>query len=81
MDAQDNLINLLLFGKKAVILHRPHLMDPKLKTASITFQKADGWFSRYAFLIGRNCAIEIVRFNPESITEIDKAERISSNSK
>ena len=66
---QDNLINLPMFGKVKVILHRPIPDGFKVKTAAIT-RKADGYY------ITLSLADETVPeikpdFNPESITGID----------
>jgi len=40
---QGNLINLPMFGKVKVILHRPIPDGFKIKTASVT-KKADGYY-------------------------------------
>jgi len=64
-----NLINLSMFGKVKVILHRPIPDGFKIKTVSIT-KKADGY---YATLSLQDDTVPSIKpdFNPESITGID----------
>ena len=64
-----NLINLPMFGKVKVILHRPIPDGFKIKTVSIT-KKADGY---YATLSLEDTTVPAIKsdFNPESITGID----------
>ncbi|MHC5934605.1 RNA-guided endonuclease InsQ/TnpB family protein [Nostoc sp.] len=66
---QGNLINLPMFGKVKVILHRPIPNGFKIKTASIT-KKADGY---YLTLSLEDATVPEIKpdFNPDSITGID----------
>lgn len=66
---QDNLINLPMFGKVKVVLHRPIPDGFKIKTVSIT-KKADGY---YVTLSLKDETVPTIKpdFNPESITGID----------
>ncbi len=66
---QDNLLNLPMFGKVKVILHRPIPDEFKIKTVSIT-KKADGY---YATLSLEDATVPTIKpdFNPKSITGID----------
>jgi putative transposase len=66
---QGNLINLPMFGKVKVILHRPIPDGFKIKTVSIT-RKADGY---YVTLSLQDDTVPTIKpdFNPESITGID----------
>jgi putative transposase len=66
---QGNLINLPMFGKVKVILHRPVPDGFKIKTVSIT-KKADGY---YVTLSLADETVPTIKpdFNPESITGID----------
>lgn len=66
---QDNLINLPMFGKVKVILHRPIPDGFKIKTVSIT-KKANGY---YVTLSLQDDTVPTIKpdFNPESITGID----------
>ena len=66
---QDNLINLPMFGKVKVILHRPIPDGFKVKTVSIT-KKADGYYATLSLEDDRVPTIK-PDFNPESITGID----------
>lgn len=63
------LLNLPMFGKVKVILHRPIPDGFKIKTVSIT-KKADGY---YATLSLEDGCVPTIKpdFNPESITGID----------
>lgn len=64
-----NLINLPMFGKVKLILHRPIPDGFKIKTVSIT-KKADGY---YATLSLEDSTVPTIKpdFNPKSITGID----------
>jgi putative transposase len=66
---QGNLINLPMFGKVKVILHRSIPDGFKIKTCSIT-KKADGY---YVTLSLEDATVPIIKpdFNPDSITGID----------
>jgi putative transposase len=66
---QGNLINLPMFGKVKVVLHRPIPDGFKIKTASVT-KKADGY---YLTLSLEDKTVPEVKpdFNPHSITGID----------
>ncbi|MBD2609125.1 transposase [Scytonema hofmannii FACHB-248] len=66
---QGNLINLPMFGKVKVILHRPIPDGFKVKTASVT-KKADGY---YLTLSLEDATVPTTKpdFNPDSITGID----------
>ncbi|WP_293336463.1 transposase [Microcoleus sp. CAWBG58] len=66
---QNNLINLPMFGKVKVILHRPIPNGFKIKTASVT-KKADGY---YLTLSLEDATVPTIKpdFNPELITGID----------
>ena len=66
---QDNLINLPMFGKVKVIVHRPIPDGFKIKTASVT-KKADGY---YLTLSLEDATVPAIKpdFNPDSITGID----------
>jgi putative transposase len=66
---QSNLINLPMFGKVKVVLHRPIPDGLKIKTASVT-KKADGY---YLTLSLEDATVPTIKldFNPESITGID----------
>lgn len=66
---QYDLINLPMFGKVKVILHRSIPDGFKIKTISIT-RKADGY---YATLSLEDATVPTIKhdFNPESITGID----------
>lgn len=66
---QENLINLPMFGKVKVILHRLIPDGFKIKTVSIT-KKADGY---YITLSLQDETVPEIKpdFNPESITGID----------
>jgi len=66
---QDNLINLPMFGKVKIILHRPIPDGFKIKTVSIT-RKADGY---YATLSLEDKSVPTIKpdFNPSKITGID----------
>jgi len=66
---QNNLINLPMFGKVKVILHRPIPDGFKIKTASIT-RKADGFYVTLSLV---DATIPEIKpdFNPDSITGID----------
>lgn len=66
---EGNLINLPMFGKVKVNLHRPIPDGFKIKTASIT-KKADGY---YVTLSLEDDTVPEIKpdFNPESITGID----------
>jgi putative transposase len=66
---QGNLINLPMFGKVKVVLHRPIPDGFKIKTASVT-KKADGY---YLTLSLEDETVPEVKpnFNPRSITGID----------
>lgn len=66
---QGNLINLPMFGKVKIILHRPIPDGFKIKTASVT-KKADGY---YLTLSLENATVPTIKpdFNPDSITGID----------
>ena len=66
---QHNLINLPMFGKVKVILHRPLPNGFKVKTVSVT-KKADGY---YVTLSLSDQTVPEIKpdFNPESITGID----------
>ncbi|MGB3237016.1 MAG: transposase [Geitlerinemataceae cyanobacterium] len=66
---QGNLINLPMFGKVKVILHRPIPNGFKIKTASIT-RKADGY---YLTLSLEDTTVPEIKqdLNPDSITGID----------
>ena len=66
---QGNLINLPMFGKVKVILHRPIPNGFKIKTASIT-KKTDGY---YVNLSLEDATVPEIKldFNPDSITGID----------
>lgn len=66
---QGNLINLPMFGKVKVILHRPIPDGFKVKTVSIT-KKADGYYATLSLEDDRVPTIK-PDFNPESITGID----------
>ncbi|MBW4638135.1 MAG: transposase [Gloeocapsa sp. UFS-A4-WI-NPMV-4B04] len=66
---QHDLINLPMFGKVKIILHRPIPDGFKIKTASIT-RKADGYYVTLS--LADETVPEIKPdFNPESITGID----------
>ncbi len=66
---QGNLINLPMFGKVKVILHRPLPDGFKIKTASVT-KKADGYYVTLS--LEDNTVPEIKPdINPDSITGID----------
>ena len=66
---QGNLINLPMFGKVKVVLHRPIPDGFKIKTASVT-KKADGY---YLTLSLEDKTVPEIKpdFNPDSITGID----------
>ncbi|MBN3911025.1 MAG: IS200/IS605 family element transposase accessory protein TnpB [Nostoc sp. NMS1] len=66
---QGNLINLPMFGKVKVVLHRSTPAGFKIKTASIT-KKADGY---YITLSLEDATVPTTKpdFNPDSITGID----------
>jgi putative transposase len=66
---QGNLINLPMFGKVKVVLHRPIPDGLKIKTASVT-KKADGY---YLTLSLEDATVPTIKpdFNPDSITGID----------
>lgn len=66
---QSNIINLPMFGKVKVILHRPIPDGFKVKTASVS-KKADGY---YLVLSLEDSTVPTVKpdINPESITGID----------
>lgn len=66
---QGNLINLPMFGKVKVIVHRPIPDGFKIKTASVT-KKADGY---YLILSLEDATVPTIKpdFNPDSITGID----------
>src|SRR4028118_1268682 len=66
---QGNLINLPMFGKVKVVLHRPIPEGFKIKTASVT-KKADGY---YLTLSLEDKTVPEIKpdFNPRSITGID----------
>ncbi len=66
---QGNLINLPMFGKVKVILHRPIPDGFKIKTASVT-KKADGF---YLTLSLEDKTVPEIKpdFNPDKITGID----------
>ncbi len=66
---QGNRINLPMFGRVKVILHRPIPDGFKIKTASVT-KKADGY---YLTLSLEDATVPTVKpeFNPDSITGID----------
>ncbi|MEO8891510.1 MAG: transposase [Coleofasciculaceae cyanobacterium] len=66
---QGNLINLPMFGKVKVVLHRPIPDGFKIKTASVT-KKADGF---YLTLSLEDATIPTIKpdFNPDKITGID----------
>ncbi|WP_414549593.1 RNA-guided endonuclease InsQ/TnpB family protein [Anabaena sp. CCY 0017] len=66
---QGNLINLPMFGKVKVILHRPIPDGFKIKTTSVT-KKADGY---YLTLSLEDATVPAIKpdFNPDSITGID----------
>jgi len=66
---QGNLINLPMFGRIKVILHRPIPEGFKIKTASVT-KKADGY---YLTLSLEDATVPTIKpdFNPDSITGID----------
>jgi putative transposase len=66
---QSNLINLPMFGKVKVVLHRPIPDGLKIKTASVT-KKADGY---YLTLSLEDATVPTIKpdFNPDSITGID----------
>jgi len=66
---QGNLINLPMFGKVKVILHRPIPDGFKIKTASIT-KKPDGFYVTLALVDARVPEIK-PDLNPDSITGID----------
>ena len=66
---QGNLINLPMFGKVKVILHRPVPDGFKIKTASVT-KKSDGFY--VTFPLEDQTVPEIKPdFNPDKITGID----------
>ena len=64
-----NLINLPMFGKVKIILHRPIPEGFKIKTASVT-KKADGFYLNLSL---EDTTVPTIKsdFNPESITGID----------
>src|ERR687885_910250 len=66
---QGNFINLPMFGKVKVILHRPIPDEFKVKTASVT-KKADGY---YLTLSLEDKTVPEIKpdFNPDKITGID----------
>jgi putative transposase len=66
---QNNLINLPIFGKVKVVLHRPIPDGFKIKTVSIT-KKADGY---YVTLSLEDTTVPEIKpdFNPGKITGID----------
>jgi putative transposase len=66
---QGNLINLPMFGKVKIILHRPIPDGFKIKTASVT-KKANGY---YLTLSLEDATVPTIKsdFNPDSITGID----------
>ncbi len=66
---QGNLINLPMFGKVKVVLHRPIPDGFKIKTASVT-KKADGY---YLTLSLEDKTVPEIKsdFNPDKITGID----------
>jgi putative transposase len=66
---RDNLINLPMFGKVKVVLHRPIPDGFKIKTVSV-IKKADGY---YVTLNLEDATVPTIKpdFNPESITGID----------
>jgi putative transposase len=65
----DNLINLPMFGKVKIVLHRPIPDGFKIKTASVT-KKADGF---YLTLSLEDKTVPEIKpdFNPDKITGID----------
>ncbi|MCY7384020.1 MAG: transposase [Microcoleus sp. CAN_BIN18] len=66
---QGNLVNLPMFGKVKVVLHRPIPDGFKIKTASVT-KKADGF---YLTLSLEDQTVPEIKpdFNPDKITGID----------
>ncbi|MCC3413670.1 MULTISPECIES: transposase [unclassified Microcoleus] len=66
---QNNLINLPMFGKVKVVLHRSIPNGFKIKTASVT-KKADGY---YLTLSLEDATVPTIKpdFNPDLITGID----------
>jgi putative transposase len=66
---KGNLINLPMFGKVKVVLHRPLPDGFKIKTASVT-RKADGY---YLILSLEDATVPTTKpdFNPKSLTGID----------
>ncbi|WP_366930831.1 transposase [Microcoleus sp. bin38.metabat.b11b12b14.051] len=66
---QGNLINLPMFGKVKIILHRPIPDGFKIKTASVT-KKVDGY---YLTLSLEDATVPTIKpdFNPDSIIGID----------
>jgi len=66
---RSNLINLPMFGKVKIVLHRPIPDGFKIKTASVT-KKADGY---YLTLSLEDKTVPEIKpdFNPRSITGID----------
>jgi putative transposase len=66
---QGNLINLPMFGKVKVVLHRPIPDGFKIKTVSVT-KKADGYYLTLSLEDKTVPEIEPV-FNPDKITGID----------
>ncbi len=66
---QGNIINLPMFGKVKIILHRPIPDGFKIKTVSVT-KKADGY---YLTLCLEDATVPKIKpdFNPDSITGID----------
>jgi len=66
---QGNLVNLPMFGKVKVVLHRPIPDGFKVKTASVT-KKADGF---YLTLSLEDATVPTIKpdFNPDKITGID----------
>jgi putative transposase len=67
---QGNLINLPMFGKVKVILHRPIPDGFKVKTASVTKKESSGY---YLTLSLEDATVPTTKpdFNPDSITGID----------
>jgi putative transposase len=66
---QGNIINLPMFGKVKIILHRPIPDGFKIKTASVT-KKADGYYLTFSL---EDATVPTIKpdFNPDSITGID----------
>ena len=66
---QGNLINLPMFGRVKVVLHRPLPNGFKIKTASVT-KKADGYYLTFSL---EDATVPTTKpdFDPDSITGID----------